>query len=134
MSFNYFFRSLENYCEQEEHHQIRDELSQLQKRENQRLLSLSDPLSFSFDDKDIDICYLTLKCLTYEVHQHLFTNQENPLFTSLFSDNMEQCLSRTEQQVRNRERSMESLVINIQFSSDANRSNRQSTSETTIGN
>lgn len=80
------------------------------KEENQHLLFLSyskegnDPVEETDRSSDRDICYLTLKCLTYEVAQRLSTDQEIPSSTSLMLDQndlqIKQRLNDTERQVK----------------------------------
>jgi len=77
------------------------------KRENQHLLFLSYSSIQTIDEtdngtsSDADICYLTLKWLTYEVAERTFDNNEQ---SSVIMDNndpyLKQRLNDTERQVR----------------------------------
>jgi hypothetical protein len=77
------------------------------KRENQHLAFLSYSSIQTIDEtdngtsSDADICYLTLKCLTYEVAERTFDNNEQ---SSVIMDNndpyLKQRLNDTERQVR----------------------------------
>jgi hypothetical protein len=77
------------------------------KQENQHLSFLSYPVMESTDEietpvtSDTDICYLTLKCLTYEVAQRVSSNSEPALLASDGNDPyLKQRLNETERQVR----------------------------------
>jgi len=57
------------------------------KQENQHLVFLSYSKRNEIDDEtDTDICYLTLKCLTYEVAQRLSSERQIPMSTSMIFD------------------------------------------------
>ena len=77
------------------------------KQENQHLSFLSYPNMESMDEidapvtSDTDICYLTLKCLTYEVAQRVSSNSESTLVVSDSNDPyLKQRFNETERQVR----------------------------------
>lgn len=85
---------------------IRDYLHENErlKQENQQLSLLSSSSSSNIEDStlsDRDICYLTLKWLTYEVAQRTSDNHEQSSFISDDHDvYLRQRLIDTEQQVR----------------------------------
>ena len=76
------------------------------KQENQHLSFLSYPVMETLDEigtpltSDTDICYLTLKCLTYEVAQRVSSNNEPTIAMADSNDPyLKQRLSETERQV-----------------------------------